>query len=55
MMEYANTLQDGATDTIWNFTNLCGAEGIQMWSSSRHDIGICFQQLFLDIPVLGKY
>ncbi|XP_066146983.1 ATP-binding cassette sub-family C member 10 [Euwallacea fornicatus] len=38
---------------IWNITNLCGDEGLDVWNTSRNDIGICFQQLFLDIPVLA--
>ncbi|XP_030766381.1 multidrug resistance-associated protein 7 [Sitophilus oryzae] len=36
----------------WNFTNLCGDEGFEIWNMTRNDLGICFQQLVLDIPVL---
>lgn len=36
--------------SIWEA--LCGEEGFQIWSSKRHDFGICFQQLCFHIPVL---
>lgn len=36
----------------WSWTDLCGPEGLKIWSPQRHDIGLCFQQLFLQIPVL---
>lgn len=36
----------------WDWETLCGVEGFQIWSAQRHDFGLCFQQLCLDIPVL---
>ncbi|KAJ8985380.1 hypothetical protein NQ317_007536 [Molorchus minor] len=36
----------------WSWPALCGEEGFQIWSSRRHDLGICFQQLCLHIPFL---
>lgn len=39
----------------WNITNFCGDEGLAIWNGARHDIGLCFQQVFLDIPVLGRF
>ncbi|XP_012285682.1 multidrug resistance-associated protein 7 [Orussus abietinus] len=38
----------------WNWTELCGAEGgIEPLNRETHDLGICFQQLCLQIPVLA--
>ncbi|CAG9765420.1 unnamed protein product [Ceutorhynchus assimilis] len=37
----------------WNLTSLCGDEGLEIWNAQRHDLGLCFQQLVLDIPILG--
>lgn len=37
-------------DYVW--TDLCGPGGLQIWSPILHDLGLCFQRLFLDIPVL---
>lgn len=34
----------------WDWNYLCGEEGFHIWSPQRHDFGICFQQLCLDIP-----
>lgn len=36
----------------WSWQTLCGDEGFIIWSASRHDFGLCFQQLCLDIPIL---
>lgn len=36
----------------WDWKVLCGPEGFQIWSVERHDIGLCFQQLCLQIPIL---
>lgn len=32
---------------------MCGAGGLKIWSQQRHDLGLCFQQLCLQIPVLS--
>lgn len=36
----------------WRWEDLCGAEGLKLWSSETHDLGLCFEQLCLQIPVL---
>lgn len=53
MMSSPVYLRDGATSLQWNFTNLCGDDGLGIWNTARDDIGLCFQQLCLNIPVLG--
>ncbi|XP_076252825.1 ATP-binding cassette sub-family C member 10 isoform X2 [Rhynchophorus ferrugineus] len=41
-------------DTVdGTFANLCGDEGFEVWNITRNDMGICFQQLVLDVPVLS--
>ncbi|KAK9891612.1 hypothetical protein WA026_015576 [Henosepilachna vigintioctopunctata] len=37
----------------WNWNSLCGAGGLKIWSPETHDLGLCFQQLCLQIPVLS--
>lgn len=37
-------------DYVWQ--DLCGPDGMQIWSPIHHDLGLCFQRLFLDIPIL---
>nr|XP_022903100.1 multidrug resistance-associated protein 7 [Onthophagus taurus] len=36
----------------WEWESLCGPNGLNIWSPKTHDLGICFQQLCLQIPVL---
>lgn len=36
----------------WNWNDLCGPEGLKIWSPNTHDLGICFQELCLQIPAL---
>lgn len=36
----------------WSWQTMCGNEGFTIWSPQRHDFGLCFQQLCLDIPIL---
>ncbi|GLV33119.1 uncharacterized protein CBL_10466 [Carabus blaptoides fortunei] len=36
----------------WRWEDMCGAGGLVIWSPVQHDLGLCFQQLFLQIPVL---
>lgn len=43
---------DRYSEWRWSWQALCGPEGLKIWSPQRHDIGFCFQQLFLQIPVL---
>lgn len=35
----------------WQWENFCGPEGFKIWSPERHDLGYCFQQICLQIPV----
>lgn len=37
----------------WNWTALCGPDQFQIWSTHTHDLGLCFEQLALEIPVLS--
>lgn len=36
----------------WQWEDLCGADGFKIWSPKTHDLGLCFEQLCLEIPVL---
>lgn len=36
----------------WNWAEMCGPDGLTIWSPTHHDIGVCFQKLCLRIPVL---
>lgn len=36
----------------WSWEAMCGPRGLKIWSSNLHDLGICFQYLCLQIPVL---
>lgn len=36
----------------WNWVEMCGPGGLVPWYPTKHDIGACFQQLFLQVPVL---
>lgn len=36
----------------FSWMDLCGPEGLIPWYPTRHDVGVCFQQIFLEIPVL---
>ncbi|XP_021924384.1 multidrug resistance-associated protein 7 isoform X3 [Zootermopsis nevadensis] len=35
----------------WNWEDMCGPGGLTLWSVGTHDIGICFQELCLQVPV----
>lgn len=35
----------------WQWEQLCGPNGLQPWNETSKDIGLCFQQLFLQIPL----
>lgn len=37
----------------WRWVDLCGPGGFKIWSAKRHDLGHCFQQLCLQIPVFA--
>ncbi|CAH0561097.1 unnamed protein product [Brassicogethes aeneus] len=37
----------------WNWTAMCGPDNFQIWSTRTHDLGLCFTQLCLEIPVLS--
>lgn len=35
----------------WNWEDMCGPGGLTLWSVKGHDVGICFQELCLQVPV----
>lgn len=35
----------------WDWRYICGPDGLRPWDDVTKDIGICFQELFLEIPV----
>lgn len=35
----------------WKWADMCGPSGLTLWSVKNHDIGICFQELCLQVPV----
>jgi len=39
----------------WDWMEMCGPGGLTPWSPTKHDIGACFQQLFLEIPFSGLF
>ncbi|KAJ8945829.1 hypothetical protein NQ318_008713 [Aromia moschata] len=49
----SNSSLEGSPLWRWSWEALCGEEGFQIWSPQRHDLGLCFQQLCLHIPVLA--
>lgn len=36
----------------WNWEEMCGPDGLVIWSTTHKDLGICFQELCLKVPVL---
>lgn len=36
----------------WRWEDLCGPEGLAIWSPQTRDIGLCFEQLCLEAPAL---
>lgn len=49
-------MSEGVADHViwtWDWKALCGDEGLEVWSVQRHDLGLCFQQLCLHIPILA--
>lgn len=36
----------------WRWEDLCGPAGLKIWSQDTHDLGICFQELCLQIPAM---
>lgn len=52
-MENLELVQDSGGSWRWNWTELCGYQGsIRPVNPETHNIGLCFQQLYLQIPVL---
>ncbi|XP_051169843.1 ATP-binding cassette sub-family C member 10 [Leptopilina boulardi] len=52
-MENLELVQDSGGSWKWNWTELCGYQGsIRPLNPETHNIGLCFQQLYLQIPVL---
>ena len=42
-------------DTVaprWRWEDLCGPGGLKIWSDDTHDLGLCFQEFCLFVPVL---
>lgn len=35
----------------WDWQELCGNDGLIIWSPIYHDLGLCFQTLYLQIPI----
>lgn len=35
----------------WNWDDMCGPGGLTLWSVKVRDVGICFQELCLQVPV----
>lgn len=44
-------LHDNSSRWQWRWLDMCGPDGLELWSSKQHDLGLCFQQLCLQIPV----
>ncbi|XP_063242885.1 ATP-binding cassette sub-family C member 10 [Bacillus rossius redtenbacheri] len=42
-----------ASPKQWDWKEMCGAEGFVLWSPARRDLGVCFQQLCLQVPALA--
>ncbi|XP_061703905.1 ATP-binding cassette sub-family C member 10 [Cydia pomonella] len=38
-------------DIPWRWEDMCGPAGLQPWNHASRDMGLCFQQLFLQIPL----
>ncbi|KAI8422275.1 hypothetical protein MSG28_006161 [Choristoneura fumiferana] len=38
-------------DISWSWEDMCGPPGLQPWDHMSKDVGICFQELFLQIPL----
>lgn len=34
----------------WDWQKLCGPDGLKLWSPKHHDLGLCFQAVFLQFP-----
>lgn len=51
---FQEPLKMAINSTNWPFIwqDLCGPEGLKVWDPIRHDLGLCFQYLCFDIPVL---
>lgn len=37
---------------MWNWEMFCGPGGLIVWLPQTKDLGLCFQEIYLDIPVL---
>lgn len=36
----------------WRWEDMCGPNGLELWSEDHHDLGLCFQQICLQTPAL---
>lgn len=52
-MENLELVQDSGGSWRWNWTELCGYQGsIRPVNPETHNIGLCFQQLYLQVSFL---
>ncbi|GBP44642.1 ABC transporter C family member 13 [Eumeta japonica] len=42
---------DYQRDSPWKWEYICGPGGLEPWDELNKDVGLCFQRLFLDVPV----
>lgn len=35
----------------WTWEDMCGPSGLQPWNETTKDLGLCFEELFLEIPL----
>lgn len=52
MSSDSNLILQSAPRWQWYWEDMCGPNGFEFWSLLEHDIGLCFQQLCLQIPFL---
>lgn len=52
-MSTTNTSFTNLSAWRWDWDSLCGAGGLNIWSPTSRDLGLCFQQLCLQVPVLS--
>lgn len=42
---------DNLLSREWKWEDMCGPDGLQPWNDTTKDFGVCFQELFLQIPL----
>jgi hypothetical protein len=48
-------LEGRSLSVQWNWTEVCGAGGFQIWDADRKDLGLCFSILVIQIPLLALF